>query len=82
MSWQEYQALKAISQGRCGVCSVELEPLKAKNYRLVHIDHDHATGRVRGIVCHRCNQRLAAIDDSDWLEKAQIYIKRTSGASS
>ncbi len=49
------------SQGRkCGACQ-STEP---KHKRGWHTDHDHVTGAVRGILCHRCNVTLGNLGDS------------------
>lgn len=42
-----------------------------------HIDHCHATGKVRGVVCPRCNAWLAATEDAAWLKRAADYLLRT-----
>lgn len=39
------------------------------------IDHDHETGKVRGILCNRCNVGLAYIEDAIFNEKAKKYLK-------
>lgn len=46
--WYERQL--AAQGGHCAVC-----PGKPKTRRL-HIDHDHATGKVRGLLCYSCNR--------------------------
>lgn len=55
--------------GKCACCGV---PLK-RNY----VDHDHITRKVRGIVCCRCNIRLSAADDAEWLEQARVYKEKS-----
>jgi hypothetical protein len=40
-------------------------------------DHDHNAGRLRGVLCHRCNRFLGiAGDDLQYLEKAAAYLRR------
>lgn len=52
--------------GRCAICSSE-EPLR--------IDHDHKTGKIRGLLCHHCNVALGHFDDSiPIIEKAIEYL--------
>ena len=60
-------------QGKCAICKVA--PLTSS--RDTDIDHDHQTGKVRGLLCHACNLRMAAIDDTDWKAKAEAYKERT-----
>ncbi len=41
------------------------------------VDHDHATGRLRGLLCRRCNQGIGLLQDSGGVaEKAAAYLKR------
>lgn len=47
------QALFAAQDGKCGVCAKLLTPWPS---RKTHIDHDHATGKVRGLLCSSCNR--------------------------
>ena len=49
-----------------------------KIYALV-MDHDHKTGKFRGMLCHHCNRGLGNFKDSTMnLEKAILYLKNRS----
>lgn len=42
-----------------------------------HIDHCHKTGKVRGILCSKCNTALGLLDDSiDKIEQLKSYLGR------
>ena len=65
----EYAELLARQDGHCALC-----PATPKTRRL-HVDHDHATGTVRGLLCHRCNRNLPTWVTRDWLDRAADYIE-------
>lgn len=53
----------------CAVCDRPLADVG----RLAQADHCHATGLPRGVLCARCNIRMAAVDDRELLAKLVIY---------
>jgi hypothetical protein len=58
--------------GCCAICKSETPG--SKNW---HVDHCHVTGRVRGILCQRCNLLLSnATDNPDTLLAAVAYLAR------
>lgn len=61
-----------ISQNHCcAICSISVENLN----RMLDIDHCHKTGKVRGLLCNRCNKFLNMIDvNDDILEKIRNYV--------
>jgi hypothetical protein len=66
-----YENLLQLQGGVCKVCSRSPD----ENKRL-EIDHDHATGRVRGLLCGLCNKGLGLFQDSpEILSKALQYLK-------
>lgn len=40
------------------------------------VDHDHASGEVRAILCHGCNIKLPAVEDQSFLAAALAYLER------
>lgn len=67
-------ALLAAQRGLCAICG------DAPNGRALHVDHDHATGHVRGLLCGRCNRALGSLGDSlgpvaAWCEAALRYLR-------
>lgn len=71
LSTGEYDAMLARQDGRCAICH-----LRPRSKRLA-VDHDHNTGRVRGLLCGSCNRRLlgAAHDDPAILRRALEYLE-------
>ena len=63
--------------GKCAVCGCVGVPSATK--RFWHVDHDHATGEVRGILCPRCNRALGLFkDDVSVLMAAIRYLTKTA----
>lgn len=63
-----YDALLAAQGGHCAIC-----PNRPKTRRL-HVDHDHATGAVRGLLCMRCNRALPTWVTPEWTIAAAYYL--------
>jgi hypothetical protein len=72
LSIEDYYSILASQGGGCGVCGA-LHP----DGKPLHVDHDHATGRVRGLLCFNCNGGLGQFrDDVDALANAIGYLAR------
>jgi hypothetical protein len=58
---------------RCAICNVtEAEGPKNR----FHVDHDHESGEVRGLLCQNCNIGLGKFKDNvEFLEQAIAYLK-------
>ena len=68
LSIAEWNEMLIRQSGRCAIC---LFPMRSP-----HIDHDHTTGKVRGLLCSHCNRGLGAFYDSaDSLLRAADYVK-------
>ena len=55
LSLQEYDDLYNQQQGCCAICNRHRMELK----RVLFVDHDHKTKKVRGLLCYSCNTGLA-----------------------
>lgn len=67
----------------CGRSEEELPVFKTQNGSSItpfHLDHCHTTDKFRGYLCANCNKGLGCFqDDTEALERAVEYLKRTSG---
>lgn len=74
LTLDEYRGMLERQDGRCAICR-GVEQWKPDD-RGFHIDHDHETGRVRGVLCPACNLMLGyAEDDPETLRRAIAYLK-------
>jgi hypothetical protein len=55
----EFKAMFEKQKGLCAICG-ELPRTK----RNLHVDHCHATGKVRGLLCNGCNTGIGALKES------------------
>jgi hypothetical protein len=67
---EEYDAMLAAQGGGCFICG-----RPPRDDISLHVDHDHSTGAVRGILCFCCNNALADFqEDPALLGKAVTYL--------
>jgi hypothetical protein len=72
MSIEDYDKMLSAQNGVCGICR---QPSKRKN-GLFDVDHDHKTGKVRGLLCHGCNTLLALAGDSaELLKRTAAFLR-------
>lgn len=65
---EEYAAMLERQGGGCAICGA------TPKTRRLHVDHDHRTGGVRGLLCHRCNRALPTFATARWLYSAWSYV--------
>lgn len=69
-----YDELFRAQGGRCKICGDPPSPVRNGAPRL-HLDHDHRTGRVRGLLCGSCNNGLGNFrDDPERLRRAIAWL--------
>ena len=62
MSCTEVAAIKAEQNNKCAICCKELT-WNNTDADAAAIDHDHTTGKVRGLLCFHCNRALGMFND-------------------
>ena len=77
LSTNAYKALVESQNYRCKICRKYC--FNAKNRVALFVDHNHKTGKIRGLLCHSCNVLLGFADDCPViLLKAIRYLKENS----
>lgn len=64
ISYAQYKEMHIAQNGVCPICTKEY-PLESKIFTdILNVDHDHTTGKVRGLLCHKCNKALGLLADN------------------
>lgn len=75
LSAAEFEALKSAQNDQCKICQQEPD-----NGKELCVDHCHGTGRVRGLLCDRCNRAIGYLKESPALLRAAAdYIEQQGG---
>lgn len=70
MTEEQFNQMKANQGNGCAICERKL--------KLV-VDHDHDTGKIRGLLCNSCNRGIGYLQDSEnILKRAMVYVIKNS----
>lgn len=81
IDYSDYMAMLTAQGGNCAICN---RPETDVDYRTgqlrrLSVDHHHATGQVRALLCGKCNKSIGLMDeDVDRLESAIEYLNKWS----
>jgi hypothetical protein len=70
MNTEELREFRAKHNHQCGICG---------GSNILYIDHDHDTGRLRGILCPNCNTAIGRFRDGKLFDAALAYLERSHG---
>lgn len=76
---EDYMEMWGNQLGLCALCD-RLPAHTGKAGRL-WIDHDHQTGKVRGLLCARCNTVIGGLDQPEFRERVWRYLTGSTGPS-
>ena len=72
---EDYNDMFEKQKGVCKICAL---PQTNKRFNHLCVDHDHETGKVRGLLCDPCNRAIGLFkDDPRLLNKASQYLRVT-----
>ena len=73
---QDYEQMLENQRFCCAGCGLHQNILEKK----LHVDHDHVTGKVRGLLCGNCNRALGLVKDNmETLVRLQEYLEKSNG---
>lgn len=68
---EDYNNMFVLQEGKCAICGIHQSDLNIT----LHVDHNHFTGEVRGLLCPLCNAGLGAFkDNTELLDSAKKYL--------
>jgi len=71
ISAEDWQTMYNNQAGCCAICNTHQSDLT----KTLCVDHCHSTGKVRGLLCDRCNKCIGAFEDNiDLLDNAKSYL--------
>lgn len=77
----QYRFLEKLGGGVCWACKAPETSKYRGEVRALAVDHDHKSGRVRGLLCLSCNRALGAVDDSpERLRALYVYLTKWEAA--
>jgi len=70
---EEYNELLEQQNNKCKICNTEET---SERNEFLSVDHEHSSGRIRGLLCNTCNRALGLFQDSsEVLQNALIYLQ-------
>lgn len=73
ISIKDYNNLLYQQKNRCKICGIHQSKIEDN----LCVDHDHKTGKIRGLICHHCNRALGLVKDNPMICFKMIkYLKK------
>ena len=76
ITYDDYNKMFIEQNGCCAICDTHITDINHKHKKHLCIDHNHETGKVRGLLCDSCNRGIGLLKDNyKILIKAANYLK-------
>lgn len=82
LTHETYNAMHVAQSGLCAICGKPETGQREGHVKLLCVDHSRDTGRVRELLCCRCNQALGMFrEDPTIIRRAAAYLERHCDAT-
>lgn len=72
---EDFENLLTLQNNCCAICGVNQDTLKTSKKKYLCVDHCHNTGKIRGLLCDKCNRGVGLLGDNvNTLIKAVEYL--------
>lgn len=75
-TYEGYLRMFEEQQGKCAICDRKIEIRSRKKSEVANVDHDHKTGRARGLLCNGCNKMIGYGRKPSVLRMGADYLER------
>jgi hypothetical protein len=73
LTLERWNEMFAYQEGKCAICGTHQDQLKLE----LAVDHCHKTGKVRGLLCVRCNRAIGLMEDNpELLHSAIVHLTK------
>lgn len=76
ITWSQYQQMLVDQGYKCLACGREADRGRRSSRPALVLDHNHKTGRARGLVCNRCNWALGVLENSKLMKQLKRYLRK------
>ena len=78
MTLAQYDDMFQKQNGVCAICGKPETACVKGTQSSLSTDHDHVTGKVRGLLCGVCNKNIGVLENLEFMTKAQTYLRGTN----
>jgi len=72
LSYEDWLEMWEAQNGKCAICGNDFP----SQYRAAVVDHDHKTGKIRGLLCNKCNRGIGYLNDDEKILTSAIEYLR------
>lgn len=76
---EEYEAMAEAQNHCCAICGTPETAKRGRTTLKLAVDHNHKTGKVRGLLCGTCNRKLGVLENESFVAAATEYLSKFGG---